>query len=288
MSDEIPQGATASTGVVVVPSPCVGVCTLRGELCYGCGRTSDEIAAWADLSPGDQSAVWAELPSRLAAFGFRSFRLAATHSVIAAFIPRTLSETSGRWRIVTPAVEGRLTTGRLDAPTSDPTIAVAGLKSDLHLRAHEKVRVFGFQSDPDRAGMDTAVFVLPKGLAAREAETLTAPNAGTLELAAPDRYSRAWLVGERLDASDIAGVFDGLDWAATAERLPELLAEGGLRLKISNALGTIETRNPVFASEAPADDANAPADIKISKAFVAGAVFEADDPDWLAAALAPV
>ncbi len=31
-----------------------------------------------------------------------------------------------------------------------------------------------------------------------------------------------------------------------------------------------------------------PADIKISKAFVAGAVFEADDPDWLAAALAPV
>ncbi len=33
-------------------SPCVGVCTLDAEsgLCRGCLRTSEEIAAWPDLS----------------------------------------------------------------------------------------------------------------------------------------------------------------------------------------------------------------------------------------------
>ena len=36
-----------------------------------------------------------------------------------------------------------------------------------------------------------------------------------------------------------------------------------------------------------AADANAPADVKISRAFIAGAIFHADDPAWLAAALAP-
>ena len=34
-----------------VLSPCIGVCTLRGDgLCEGCLRTMDEIAAWARLS----------------------------------------------------------------------------------------------------------------------------------------------------------------------------------------------------------------------------------------------
>ncbi len=267
----------------VVPSPCVGVCTLRGDTCYGCGRTSDEIATWADLSPAGQSAVWAELPSRLAAFGFRSFRLAATHHVVAAFIPRTFQQATGRWRIVTPAVEGHLHVGPQDRPATNN----AGLAADFPVRAHEKVRVFGFQRDPDRAGMDTAVFVLPKGLAAREAETLAPPYETAVELAAPDAYSRAWLVGARSDLDNVAAVFEGLDWAATAARLPDVLAGSDIRLSIANALGTIDTRNPVLVAEPPADDANAPTDIKIAKAFVAGAIFEADDPDWLAAALAP-
>jgi predicted Fe-S protein YdhL (DUF1289 family) len=284
MSDESPQPANAAPRVVqpMVPSPCVGVCTLRDETCYGCGRTMDEIATWADLSAEDQAAVWAELPGRLAAFGFRSFRLAATRPVIARFIPRSFSEAAGRWRFVTPAIEAHVATG----PATEPVAAVAG---NLQLDAHEKVRVFGFQRDAERAGMDTAVLVLPKGLAAREAEGLSPPAAPAIEIAAPDRYSRAWLVADTADALDqVVQDFAALEWPATARRLPEALERPGIRLRLANALGAIETREPVFPDEMPGEDANGPADVKISKAFVAMAIFEADDPDWLAAALAPL
>ena len=287
MSDESPQPANAAPRVVqpMVPSPCVGVCTLRDDTCYGCGRTMDEIATWADLSAEDQAAVWAELPGRLAVFGFRSFRLAATRPVIARFIPRSFTEAEGRWRLVTPAIEADVETG----PARGPAAGVASDAADLQLDAHEKLRVFGFQRDAERAGMDTAVLVLPKGLAAREAEDLPPPAAPAIEITAPDRYSRAWLVADTADALDQVGQgFAALDWPATAQRLPEALARPGIRLRLANALGAIETREPVFADETPGEDANGPADVKISQAFVAMAIFEADDPEWLAAALAPL
>ena len=49
-----------------VPSPCVNVCKMnpQTQLCEGCFRTLDEIAAWSALSDGEKSAVLAQLPSR--------------------------------------------------------------------------------------------------------------------------------------------------------------------------------------------------------------------------------
>jgi len=268
-----------------VPSPCVGVCTLRGDTCYGCGRTTDEIAAWADLAPAEQAAVWALLPARLAAFGFRSFRLAASAPIVDRFIGRTFAETTGRWRVVTPAIEGGLRVS--DTFVTETATAVSAAAADgtqIGLRRHEKVRVFGFQRDAARARMDTVALVLPKGLATREAEAAARSGGGAVPLAAPDRFSRAWLAGDGL----VAEAWAGLDWAETARRLPEALGRTGVRLRLENAVGWIETRTPDFTEGEPTADANAPADVKVSKAFVAGAIFEADDPDWLAAALAPI
>lgn len=37
------------------------------ELCRGCGRTRDEIAAWATLAPAARAAVMAQLAARLRA-----------------------------------------------------------------------------------------------------------------------------------------------------------------------------------------------------------------------------
>lgn len=34
-------------------------------LCFGCGRTLDEIAGWAGLSEAQREAILDELPSRL-------------------------------------------------------------------------------------------------------------------------------------------------------------------------------------------------------------------------------
>jgi predicted Fe-S protein YdhL (DUF1289 family) len=49
-----------------VSSPCIDVCKMnpQTQLCEGCFRTLDEIAAWTSLSDGEKSAVLAQLPSR--------------------------------------------------------------------------------------------------------------------------------------------------------------------------------------------------------------------------------
>jgi predicted Fe-S protein YdhL (DUF1289 family) len=48
-------------------SPCVKTCVLDppSRLCTGCGRSLDEIAAWARLDDAERRKVMAELPSRI-------------------------------------------------------------------------------------------------------------------------------------------------------------------------------------------------------------------------------
>ena len=51
----------------LLESPCVNVCFLdeRSGLCVGCGRSGDEIANWAVMTPGQRQAIMAVLPDRL-------------------------------------------------------------------------------------------------------------------------------------------------------------------------------------------------------------------------------
>lgn len=48
-------------------TPCVKKCMLDmdWELCAGCGRTLDEIAAWAGMGDAERKRVMAELPRRM-------------------------------------------------------------------------------------------------------------------------------------------------------------------------------------------------------------------------------
>jgi predicted Fe-S protein YdhL (DUF1289 family) len=50
-----------------VPSPCVSVCRMdaSGELCLGCVRTLDEIAAWGRMGDADKREVWALIAARI-------------------------------------------------------------------------------------------------------------------------------------------------------------------------------------------------------------------------------
>lgn len=50
------------------PSPCIGVCVIneQTQLCDGCFRSLDEIAAWWDYSPAQKRVVLAQLDGRLA------------------------------------------------------------------------------------------------------------------------------------------------------------------------------------------------------------------------------
>jgi predicted Fe-S protein YdhL (DUF1289 family) len=47
-------------------SPCTKVCALdpSGNICIGCRRTVDEIAAWGSLSDVQRARIMAELPKR--------------------------------------------------------------------------------------------------------------------------------------------------------------------------------------------------------------------------------
>lgn len=263
------------------PSPCVGICTLKGEHCYGCGRTSDEIAAWGGLSAEQQSAVWAELPGRLAAFGFKTFRLAAGPAVVADFIARTFRETTGRWRLVSASIEG--------AFTADATASLRETEADVHATAangdtlrlakHDRVRVFGFASGDDARQMDTVALVLPKGRAQRDMKEADAETGAGTRLPLAEPFANAWL----LDGPSGLRPADA-SWLQDATAREQFGANG--RLRLHNALGAIETSQVTLNPDAAAD-ANAPADVKISRAFIAGAIFHADEPTWLATALAP-
>ena len=49
-----------------IASPCINVCCLNAEqFCIGCGRTGEEITAWATMSEPERLAVMAELGQRL-------------------------------------------------------------------------------------------------------------------------------------------------------------------------------------------------------------------------------
>ena len=50
-----------------ISTPCVNVCVLDplSEICIGCGRTADEIAAWTAMSEADRIALIAGLGQRL-------------------------------------------------------------------------------------------------------------------------------------------------------------------------------------------------------------------------------
>jgi uncharacterized protein len=54
--------------VPTVSTPCINVCILDplSALCIGCGRTGEEITAWAAMSEPERLAVMAGLEQRLA------------------------------------------------------------------------------------------------------------------------------------------------------------------------------------------------------------------------------
>ena len=47
-------------------TPCIDICEIDAGtgLCLGCGRSLDEIASWAEMSPSERRAVMTTLPAR--------------------------------------------------------------------------------------------------------------------------------------------------------------------------------------------------------------------------------
>ena len=51
-----------------IESPCILVCVIEQNsgYCYGCGRTSSEIANWTNMSATGRRSLMMDLPSRVA------------------------------------------------------------------------------------------------------------------------------------------------------------------------------------------------------------------------------
>jgi predicted Fe-S protein YdhL (DUF1289 family) len=66
LGETVGMGADDAVEAGPVPSPCVDICRLDEATgwCVGCGRTMDEISAWARLDDAARRRVWALLPAR--------------------------------------------------------------------------------------------------------------------------------------------------------------------------------------------------------------------------------
>jgi predicted Fe-S protein YdhL (DUF1289 family) len=55
----------------MIATPCLRICTLdpASGLCRGCGRSVEEIAAWARYSDVERARIMALLPHRVASLG---------------------------------------------------------------------------------------------------------------------------------------------------------------------------------------------------------------------------
>ena len=40
-----------------VESPCVNICTVKNNVCIGCGRTLEEIARWTRMSEEERKSI---------------------------------------------------------------------------------------------------------------------------------------------------------------------------------------------------------------------------------------
>jgi len=44
-----------------MPSPCIKVCVMEGDVCKGCRRTAKQIAEWEKYTPQEQLKIMKEL-----------------------------------------------------------------------------------------------------------------------------------------------------------------------------------------------------------------------------------
>jgi len=68
-ASDSPSTMTANRSLPPIdpPSPCIGVCVInpQTQLCEGCSRTLDEIAAWWDYTPNQKRRIIEQLEERL-------------------------------------------------------------------------------------------------------------------------------------------------------------------------------------------------------------------------------
>ncbi len=148
-------------------SPCIGVCRLDPATgyCEGCGRTGEEIAAWAGATDAERRAVWHTLPGRLAELGRTLRRLPWSEARLADFVDGTLRPGGGVWVLGVHGAVGEFVRDPaepLERADADGAAVAETPRAALRLALGAGVCALGVTDEPGGERLVRVVLALPK------------------------------------------------------------------------------------------------------------------------------
>jgi predicted Fe-S protein YdhL (DUF1289 family) len=151
-------------------------------LCLGCGRSRDEIAAWAGADDGRRRAIWSSLPERLASLGIAVTRLPWSHRQILDFAIQTIQRRSGTWVFGCHGATAEFMVGpdeQCSVSVADDRITAFTEQAGLRLRLGDHVRALQLRDDYAADGYRAIFLVILKARA-------NLPVASGLSVLGPD------------------------------------------------------------------------------------------------------
>ncbi|MEG6508928.1 DUF1289 domain-containing protein [Methyloligella sp. 2.7D] len=132
-------------------SPCIGICKLDEStgFCLGCGRSGDEIGAWASLDEAGKDAIWQLIPERLQALSVRVRLLPYAGGELLDWVGETIREGRGTWVAGAPGAVAEFPCHDRDATVTrgEDELTAAMPKARFRLKGSEKLRAFAFDGD---------------------------------------------------------------------------------------------------------------------------------------------
>jgi predicted Fe-S protein YdhL (DUF1289 family) len=259
----LPRNSLQSHGApIMIPSPCIGVCRVHAsnDLCIGCARTREEIAAWPTASDEQKSAIWKLLPERRAHTGLSVHRIGWRTEDLCAFVSGTLRPGEGTWVCGVNGAIAEFCVGagddvQFESGTGAISARTQGGGISLSLTDHVAALRIGAAT---ASGRDVIVLAVPRGRARPfPGEGLTRLGLDTDALHPAGREAMLYDFGLGRAAgafcirTDSLALMSGLDaslganWSQLlAEKGADILAESPVRV-VRNSIGRIEVYNRI-------------------------------------------
>jgi predicted Fe-S protein YdhL (DUF1289 family) len=268
-----------SPAPISVPTPCIGVCKLdeTSNLCIGCARTGDELAAWQDAEPGYKLRVWGELPPRRAEMALNAYRLPWSPDDISAMIERTLRRRWGRWTL---GIEGASASFEIGADedadiVSDPDDVMAiTARGAIRLMKHPKTVAVAFGNAADEQGPEAIGLILPRGRvdlrkngrlvkAGPDADAIASRrDAQLFDLGiAQDLVARFCLRTDNTELRDALDRSTGRPWREAIEDLDAIIDAAHPQCVVETGLGRVE----IFSQPVSGGDRRTYAELKAGR-----------------------
>ncbi len=252
----------------MITSPCLGSCRINpaSQLCDGCARSDDEIAAWKEVTAADRARIWADLPGRRNRLGISLHRLGWTPDEILDFVEESLQAGSGAWGVGVYGASARFATGRDAHPTIDrrgSTITAMTATAAIRFTINDRTRVLVLPvtDEGDAPSRGRIILAIPRSnTTPRPASSLTPLGADEDAIRPAECGARLYDLGLNSSAAscclrtsdrDPVAELDrriGQSWASVLGKSGDRSVWNSSSLVIANPVARIE----VFAPDHPA------------------------------------